>query len=76
MHLRSNSAAGIRFLASMRLGRGVKPSARVAGVGKETGFRWLRESFLALRDEGVSVAEAVESCKVVYDDPGERVLLT
>lgn len=58
MHLRSDSAAGIRFLASMRLGRGVKPSARAAGVGKETGFRWLRESFLALRDQGVSVAEA------------------
>ena len=58
MHLRSDSAAGVRFLASVREGRGVKPSARAAGVGKETGFRWLRESFGALRDRGVSVAGA------------------
>jgi hypothetical protein len=44
MHLRSDSAAGVRFLASMREGRGIKPSARAAGVGKETGYRWLREA--------------------------------
>ena len=29
MHLRSDSAAGVRFLASMREGRGIKPSARI-----------------------------------------------
>ena len=58
MYLRSDSAAGVRFLAAMAEGRGVKPSARAAGVGKETGFRWLRERFLALRALGVSVADA------------------
>ncbi len=58
MHLGLDSAAAVRFLASVREGRGLKPSARAAGVGKETGYRWLRESFLALRDEGLSSAEA------------------
>lgn len=58
MHLRSDSAAGVWFLASMREGRGLKPSARAAGVGKETGYRWLRESFVALRDGGLTAAEA------------------
>jgi IS30 family transposase len=42
----------------MREGRGLKPSARAAGVGKETGYRWLRESFVALRDDGLNVTEA------------------
>ncbi|MDA8281974.1 MAG: hypothetical protein M0Z42_01440 [Actinomycetota bacterium] len=54
MHLGLDSAAAARFLASVREGRGLKPSARAAGVGKETGYRWLRQSFLALRDEGLS----------------------
>lgn len=58
MHLGLDSAAAVRFLASVREGRGLKPSARAAGVGKETGYRWLRDSFLALRDEGLSSAEA------------------
>jgi len=58
MHLRSDSAAGVRFLASVRDGRGVKPSARAAGVDKETGYRWLREEFVALRGQGVGVEEA------------------
>src|ERR1700722_9688086 len=41
MHLRSDSAAGARFLASMRVDRGSKPSARALGrVGTETGPRW------------------------------------
>jgi len=56
--LRSDSAAGVRFLASVREGRGVKPSARAAGVGKETGYRWLREAFLLLRERGVSAIDA------------------
>jgi transposase, IS30 family len=58
MYLQSDSAAGVRFMAAMAEGRGVKPSARAAGVGKETGFRWLRERFLASRALGVSVADA------------------
>jgi len=58
MHLHRDSAAGVRFLAAVREGRGLKPSARAAGVGKETGYRWLREAFGALREQGLSVLEA------------------
>lgn len=61
MHLDRDSAAGVRFLAAVRDGRGLKPSARAAGVGKETGYRWLREAFVALRDQGLSVAAAQAS---------------
>ncbi|MET4097558.1 IS30 family transposase [Arthrobacter sp. UYCu712] len=32
MYLSSSSAAGIRFLASVKLGHGLKPSARHAGI--------------------------------------------
>jgi IS30 family transposase len=71
VHLRSDSAAGVRFLAAMREGRGVKPSARAAGIGKETGFRWLRESFVALREQGVPIVEA--QARLGY--PSQRVLL-
>jgi hypothetical protein len=49
MYLRSDSAAGVRFLAAVKEGRGLKPSARAAGIGMATGYRWLRESFVALR---------------------------
>jgi IS30 family transposase len=55
----------------MREGRGVKPSARAAGIGKETGFRWLRESFVALREQGVPIVEA--QARLGY--PSQRVLL-
>jgi IS30 family transposase len=65
VYLGLDSAAAVRFLASVREGRGLKPSARAAGVGKETGYRWLRESFLALRDEGLSSAEAQARLGVV-----------
>lgn len=58
MYLRSDSVAGVRFLAAVREGRGVKPSAQAAGVGKAIGYRWLRESFLALRESGCSVEDA------------------
>ena len=58
MYLRSDSAAGKRFLASMREGRGLTPSARAAGVGKQTGYRWLREAFVALREQGLAVTAA------------------
>ncbi|MQB01476.1 MAG: DDE-type integrase/transposase/recombinase, partial [Actinobacteria bacterium] len=43
------------------VGRGLRRSARAAGVGKQTGYRWLRESFLALREQGLSVADAEAS---------------
>src|SRR5215213_10858274 len=57
MHLRSSSAAGVRFLTSVREGRGLSRSAREAGVGKETGYRWLREAYVAHRRGGKSIAE-------------------
>jgi IS30 family transposase len=37
MYLSSSSAAGIRFLASVKHGHGLKPSARQAGIDKEVG---------------------------------------
>lgn len=58
MYLQRDSAVGVRFLAAVKEGRGLKRSARAAGVGKETGYRWLRESFLILREQGLSVEAA------------------
>lgn len=58
MHLQRDCPSGIRFLAAVKQGHGLKPSARAAGVGKETGYRWLRESFTALRQQGLSVDAA------------------
>jgi hypothetical protein len=57
MYLASSSAAGVRFLASVRDGHGLKPSARHAGIDKEVGYRWLREKYLQLRREGSTPAE-------------------
>ena len=57
MYLRSTSAAGVRFLAAIKEGRGLKRSAREAGVSKTIGYRWLRERYLGLRREGNSMVE-------------------
>jgi len=57
MHLRSDSGAGVRFLAAMREGRGSQAFRPGCRRGKETGYRWLRESFVALRDDGLNVTE-------------------
>jgi transposase, IS30 family len=57
MHLSSSSAAGVRFLTSVREGRGLNRSAREAGIGKETGYRWLREAYVAHRRGGKSITE-------------------
>ena len=57
MHLGSSSAAGVRFLTTVREGRGLNRSAREAGVGKETGYRWLREAYVAYRRGGKCIAE-------------------
>src|SRR5215213_4663531 len=57
MHLSSSSAAGVRFLTSVREGMGLNRSAREAGIGKETGYRWLREAYVAHRRGGKSIAE-------------------
>ncbi|WP_241992256.1 helix-turn-helix domain-containing protein [Cryobacterium lyxosi] len=58
MFHRSSSAAGVRFLASIKEGRGLKPSARDAGIDKEVGYRWLREKYLELRRSGKSPADS------------------
>ena len=58
MYLRSTSAAGVRFLAAIKEGRGLKRSARAAGVNKEVGYRWLRERYLVLRRAGETMVEA------------------
>jgi hypothetical protein len=58
MYLSSSSAAGIRFLASVKHGYGLKPSARHAGIDKEVGYRWLREEYLRLRRDGKNPSEA------------------
>jgi IS30 family transposase len=58
VHLSSSSAAGVRFLVSIKEGHGLKPSAREAGIDKEVGYRWLRERYLHLRREGRSPTEA------------------
>src|SRR5665811_530485 len=60
MGLRSDSVAGVRFLAAVHDGRGIKPSARSVGVHPWTGYRWLREAFLAHRCDGLS-PEAAQS---------------
>jgi hypothetical protein len=41
----------------MREGGGLNRSAREAGIGKETGYRWLREAYVAHRRGGKSIAE-------------------
>ena len=58
MRLRADSPAGQRFYAALREGRGLKASARIAGIDKGIAFRFLREAFVALRDEGLSAEQA------------------
>ena len=58
MFRRSTSVAGVRFLAAIKEGRGLKRSARVAGIDKEVGDRWLRERYLRHRRGGLTPAEA------------------
>lgn len=53
----STSAAGVRFLSSIKEGRGLKRSAREAGVHQEVGYRWLRERYLTYRRDGVPAAD-------------------
>lgn len=59
MALRSDSVAGVRFLAAVHEGRGIKPAARSVGVHSWTGYRWLREAFLALRSNGLDAEAAL-----------------
>jgi len=60
MGLRSDSVAGVRFLAAVCEGRGIKPAARSMGIHSWTGYRWLREAFLAHRCNGLR-SEAAQS---------------
>jgi hypothetical protein len=53
MYRRLDSPEGARFLALISEGKGLKPSARAMGVGKEAGYRWLCEAFLQLRCSGL-----------------------
>jgi len=58
MGLRSDSVAGVRFLAAVHEGRGIKPAARSVGIHPWTGYRLLREAFLTLRSQGLDAEEA------------------
>lgn len=58
MYLRADSPAGVRFLGLVAEGRGLKASARLAGIGKETGYRLLRESYWQLRAQGLDTEQA------------------
>ncbi|QSB24655.1 IS30 family transposase [Curtobacterium sp. 24E2] len=59
MYLSLSSPQAVRFLALIREGRGLKPSARIAGIGKGTGYRFLRERYLQLRRSGSDPAAAL-----------------
>ena len=57
MYLSSSSAAGVRFLTSVREGWGLNRSAREASIGKQTGYRWLGEAYVGHRRSGKRIAE-------------------
>lgn len=59
MYLSLSSPQAVRFLALIREGRGLKPSTRIAGISKETGYRFLRERYLQLRRSGSDPAAAL-----------------
>lgn len=59
MYLTSSSPAALRFFASIKDGRGLKPSARDAGINKEVGYRWLREKYPQSRRNGISASETI-----------------
>ena len=60
MGLRSDSVAGVRFLAAVHVGRGIKPAARSVGIHPNSGYRLLRRAFLTLRSQELD-AEAAQS---------------
>jgi len=67
MQLRRSFELGQRFLTSVREGQGLKPIARAAGIGKETGYRWLREAFVELRQAGIGCGPAQQ--QIGYSSP-------
>jgi IS30 family transposase len=58
MYLQRDSTAGVRLYSSLVAGRSLTKSAKAAGVSRETARRWVRESFVELRERGMTVAEA------------------
>lgn len=56
MNQQFDSRAGDRFLALIREGRSFRDLGRVTGIGKETGYRWLRDAYLRFRSEGLDHA--------------------
>ncbi|RJT75422.1 IS30 family transposase [Arthrobacter cheniae] len=58
MHQQFTSPTGVRFLALMREGKGLKPSARAVGIDKGVGYRWLRDEYLRFRSEGLDHGQA------------------
>lgn len=53
MYLSVTSPESVRFLALIRDGQNLKSSARIVGIGKETGYRFLRSRYLELRRSGM-----------------------
>ncbi|MET3370137.1 UNVERIFIED_CONTAM: IS30 family transposase [Jeotgalibacillus campisalis] len=61
MYQQFDSPTGVRFLALIKEGKSFRESVRVTGVGKETGYRWLRDEYLRFRSKGLDhVAAQIE----------------
>lgn len=56
MNQQFDSPTGVRFLALTREGRNFRDLVRVTEIGKETGYRWLRDEYLRFRSEGLDHA--------------------
>lgn len=63
-HPRSGSGAGtvvVVVTARFSQGNGLKGSARMAGIDKEVGYRFLRDRYLELRRSGVTAADTLQA---------------
>lgn len=58
MYQQFDSPSGVRFLALIKEGTSFRESVRVTGIGKETGYRWLRDEYLRFRRNGLDHAAA------------------
>lgn len=54
----ADAAAQARFLGLVRDGRGLKYSARTAGVHLDVGYQWLRAEFFLLREGGLDCEQS------------------
>lgn len=59
MYLTLSSPTAIRLLAAVKSGESLKKSARMAGVGRGSLYRLLRDRYLQLRRSGLDSAAAV-----------------